>query len=108
VVKNNSHLCLTFPNTLLNTFTIFPSSFFCLSSYTTQPLPSFPTRRSSDLAESVRLQWKSTVFNTYMNRSALHPGCKAERFIYVRSEEHTSELQSRFYLVCRLLLENKK
>src|SRR3712207_8829312 len=31
---------------------------------------------------------------------ASHPG--------VRSEEHTSELQSRQYLVCRLLLEKKK
>src|SRR3712207_7925536 len=27
---------------------------------------------------------------------------------YPRSEEHTSELQSRQYLVCRLLLEKKK
>src|SRR3712207_8650423 len=27
---------------------------------------------------------------------------------YFRSEEHTSELQSRQYLVCRLLLEKKK
>src|SRR5699024_4462698 len=27
---------------------------------------------------------------------------------FQRSEEHTSELQSRFDLVCRLLLENKK
>src|SRR5699024_11757226 len=27
---------------------------------------------------------------------------------FVRSEEHTSELQSRFDLVCRLLLEKKK
>src|SRR3712207_7713221 len=27
---------------------------------------------------------------------------------YYRSEEHTSELQSRQYLVCRLLLEKKK
>src|SRR3712207_8148863 len=27
---------------------------------------------------------------------------------HVRSEEHTSELQSRQYLVCRLLLEKKK
>src|SRR3712207_7719853 len=27
--------------------------------------------------------------------------------IYMRSEEHTSELQSRQYLVCRLLLEKK-
>src|SRR5699024_9531744 len=34
----------------------------------------------------------------------------AERFFkeYDRSEEHTSELQSRFDLVCRLLLEKKK
>src|SRR2546425_7235641 len=29
-------------------------------------------------------------------------------FIAVRSEEHTSELQSLAYLVCRLLLEKKK
>src|SRR2546422_9209713 len=29
-------------------------------------------------------------------------------FAYVRSEEHTSELQSRLHLVCRLLLEKKK
>src|SRR5947209_16822532 len=28
--------------------------------------------------------------------------------IAIRSEEHTSELQSRQYLVCRLLLEKKK
>src|SRR3712207_7766565 len=30
------------------------------------------------------------------------------RMILLRSEEHTSELQSRQYLVCRLLLEKKK
>src|SRR2546423_3441408 len=30
------------------------------------------------------------------------------RFRHVRSEEHTSELQSLAYLVCRLLLEKKK
>src|SRR3712207_8632951 len=29
-------------------------------------------------------------------------------FAVSRSEEHTSELQSRQYIVCRLLLENKK
>src|SRR2546422_3575121 len=35
---------------------------------------------------------------------------KADRVIEVadRSEEHTSELQSRLHLVCRLLLEKKK
>src|SRR2546422_3266719 len=30
------------------------------------------------------------------------------RRIHTRSEEHTSELQSRLHLVCRLLLEKKK
>src|SRR3712207_8755647 len=30
------------------------------------------------------------------------------RTVMLRSEEHTSELQSRQYLVCRLLLEKKK
>src|SRR3712207_7845804 len=32
---------------------------------------------------------------------------RAERVDRLRSEEHTSELQSRQYLVCRLLLEKK-
>src|SRR3712207_6986672 len=31
-----------------------------------------------------------------------------DRWLHLRSEEHTSELQSRQYLVCRLLLEKKK
>src|SRR5947209_15360169 len=37
-----------------------------------------------------------------VGRSVSHPLRRA------RSEEHTSELQSRQYLVCRLLLEKKK
>src|SRR5689334_24756629 len=32
----------------------------------------------------------------------------APRKVRLRSEEHTSELQSQFHLVCRLLLEKKK
>src|SRR3712207_8248930 len=35
-------------------------------------------------------------------------GFGGKTIIYLRSEEHTSELQSRQYLVCRLLLEKKK
>src|SRR5438309_3075463 len=31
-----------------------------------------------------------------------------KKAVAVRSEEHTSELQSQFHLVCRLLLEKKK
>src|SRR3712207_8265055 len=38
------------------------------------------------------------------NHPDLHPDDSGR----VRSEEHTSELQSRQYLVCRLLLEKKK
>src|SRR2546422_7516069 len=37
----------------------------------------------------------------------LLPGASGEREV-ARSEEHTSELQSRLHLVCRLLLEKKK
>src|SRR3712207_7789085 len=44
--------------------------------------------------------------------SSSEEGCRVGRAMtdprVVRSEEHTSELQSRQYLVCRLLLENKK
>src|SRR2546425_9615613 len=36
------------------------------------------------------------------------PDARALTFQQVRSEEHTSELQSLAYLVCRLLLEKKK
>src|SRR2546422_3907021 len=35
-------------------------------------------------------------------------GAVVEPFCTIRSEEHTSELQSRLHLVCRLLLEKKK
>src|SRR3712207_7266566 len=38
----------------------------------------------------------------------LMPDDRVEAIVDRRSEEHTSELQSRQYLVCRLLLEKKK
>src|SRR3712207_7840686 len=40
--------------------------------------------------------------------AGLHRGFRGLALREVRSEEHTSELQSRQYLVCRLLLEKKK
>src|SRR5258707_11597026 len=46
-----------------------------------------------------------------MSGSSLGPSfsaCSSESANAGRSEEHTSELQSRQYLVCRLLLEKKK
>src|SRR5438445_6386623 len=36
------------------------------------------------------------------------PAARTCKEMVTRSEEHTSELQSRQYLVCRLLLEKKK
>src|SRR5207248_10689512 len=63
-------------------------------------LHSFPTRRSSDL------RWTSTrrvVVAGVLLRPVLRTQHRPER-----SEEHTSELQSPYDLVCRLLLEKKK
>src|SRR5262249_61292393 len=65
-------------------------------------LPSLPTRRSSDLptspAEHYAAPYAITEEFTAVYR--LHS--------LIRSEEHTSELQSLTNLVCRLLLEKKK
>src|SRR3712207_8147249 len=45
----------------------------------------------------------------HASQAALEPGRGGvPRLEQHRSEEHTSELQSRQYLVCRLLLEKKK
>src|SRR5699024_11387372 len=40
-------------------------------------------------------------------KRSTRPAVSKMRCLPVRSEEHTSELQSRFDLVCRLLLEKK-
>src|SRR3712207_8621135 len=53
------------------------------------------------------------LYEDYMERNVYRPAGMARttidrHFSIVRSEEHTSELQSRQYLVCRLLLEKKK
>src|SRR5438309_7114551 len=68
----------------------------------------FPTRRSSDLSSgdsSVVLA--GTCTNAPSARKAVLSAAKALSQTG-RSEEHTSELQSQFHLVCRLLLEKKK
>src|SRR5437764_10892114 len=45
---------------------------------------------------------------TGCSRRTSHRRCPRRRATTARSEEHTSELQSPMYLVCRLLLEKKK
>src|SRR3712207_8887391 len=44
----------------------------------------------------------------FVDRRAANPRLDSKPAAGDRSEEHTSELQSRQYLVCRLLLEKKK
>src|SRR5690606_41642088 len=91
-------------------------------------LPSFPTRRSSDLINRCKRARVLTVIK--LTQQGLRQIGIAEPRIAVaglnphagegglfgheeieeieRSEEHTSELQSRENIVCRLLLEKKK
>src|SRR5690606_40928887 len=56
----------------------------------------------------VPVEW--SMMPAIMNRHALYSACTTRKttMAVVRSEEHTSELQSRENLVCRLLLEKKK
>src|SRR3712207_7227627 len=52
-----------------------------------------------------------TLVQAYDGLAADHPSrsqLQEQMALFRRSEEHTSELQSRQYLVCRLLLEKKK
>src|SRR5437763_8159835 len=84
-------------------------------------LHSFPTRRSSDLwiilsSIAFGFAW-GTKFNILFVGFILLPWLlfyllqaksKIKNYLkLIRSEEHTSELQSPMYLVCRLLLEKK-
>src|SRR5699024_12881619 len=99
-------------------FFYFFLCFFCLpSSLRHRALHSFPTRRSSDLptslAVSSRTESTNASFSALLGSVDRFPAVAAVLVVAgvetpERSEEHTSELQSRFDLVCRLLLEKKK
>src|SRR5207237_8948184 len=92
---------------------ILSPSFFFSASPPPPDLPSFPTRRSSDLTLAVRPPANPEAgAPRRRRRHRLGPqlrrsGSPARRSCG-RSEEHTSELQSHLNLVCRLLLEKKK
>src|SRR5947209_11517003 len=97
--------------------------FFFSSSRDPRDLHSFPTRRSSDLGPSDASTPSSHSAHSSSSMSLAYMSSEARIFFAFtnicfspvdrpfsrsRSEEHTSELQSRQYLVCRLLLEKKK
>src|SRR5438445_6217182 len=64
-------------------------------------------RRGSEPAMSERIRIAPSVLSADLTRLAEQVG-QVLAGGADRSEEHTSELQSRQYLVCRLLLEKKK
>src|SRR5690349_24086324 len=73
-------------------------------------LPSFPTRRSSDLlADEAHARAAPHADARFLARQPEDRSRAADldEAAVERSEEHTSELQSRRDLVCRLLLEKK-
>src|SRR5437016_11282496 len=87
--------------------------FYCSGDH--RDLHSFPTRRSSDLRWSggksparLGVQWNLAdsigISDEHLRRAALWNQPDSTE---LRSEEHTSELQSLTNLVCRLLLEKK-
>src|SRR5690606_41476658 len=74
-------------------------------------LHSFPTRRSSDLEKMENYGAKLLPHVSERLRRSIRLRPEHNTLWWVaknRSEEHTSELQSRENLVCRLLLEKKK
>src|SRR5690349_23398251 len=95
------------------------------SSSDTQDIPPFPTRRSSDLFAVKGVMTDQTFARLYTNAAQYVPLSKNDLLVFraefggvftsgpssgvpaSRSEEHTSELQSRRDFVCRLLLEKK-
>src|SRR2546422_5378159 len=84
----------------------------------------FPTRRSSDLARHRSVEFRKFLdrieaavpavldVHLILDNYGTHKTPLINRWLArhprFRSEEHTSELQSRLHLVCRLLLEKKK
>src|SRR5207247_3998662 len=106
-------LCLCVTAARAPTSPLFPYPTLFRSPAGTAPPPDHPPRsrdrlrvlvRARDFSNDVRPVRGGAV--RVRSRSDRLPLCRHEQA--ERSEEHTSELQSRVDLVCRLLLEKKK
>src|SRR5437764_10279345 len=89
--------------TLLHSLYFF-SLFFFLMLRPPPPSTLFPyTTLFRSPSTSIVIRWLEPSASAAMARAS-----SAHTSVELRSEEHTSELQSPMYLVCRLLLEKKK
>src|SRR3712207_7704187 len=88
--------------------TLFPYTTLFRSEYWSATQKNAKSAEMAAISEGVAQPAKSaTQMKMVMKRSG-KAGMVAETFCRSEIEEHTSELQSRQYLVCRLLLEKKK
>src|SRR2546425_2019050 len=83
--------------------TLFPYTTLFRSRRVGSP-PESPSCRTPSALASRNTRHHSSVESSRLNRG---PAKSSGFEQYGRSEEHTSELQSLAYLVCRLLLEKK-
>src|SRR5207253_9856730 len=83
-----------------------PCFFFFYYCAAHRDLHSFPTRRSSDLGEPA-FRRAQEIARRVRRQGLVCIVPFGDGSLKSRSEEHTSELQSRGHLVCRLLLEKK-
>src|SRR3712207_7522822 len=84
--------------------TLFPYTTLFRSNVASREPPCLGSVSCATPGTPFRLRWPASEFSAATRRS----GGQRSPGSLVRSEEHTSELQSRQYLVCRLLLEKKK
>src|SRR3712207_7548642 len=87
--------------------TLFPYTTL-LRSGTPRSARRSPQTSTGSTAQTVGHRRLRMVLAAFVVTGLLLGGRAVQISITERSEEHTSELQSRQYLVCRLLLEKKK
>src|SRR5258707_8455470 len=90
-------------STLFPYTTLFRSHVEVVVAYQTLPVAQ-EDERAHQVITLLRQQQLDII--TFTSSSTVHHFM--HWLVLLRSEEHTSELQSRQYLVCRLLLEKKK
>src|SRR5207253_7476862 len=89
-----------------------PPEFYTLSLHVALPISTASNvavvGTSDSPGLSLRLVQENELVSVYVSPDGQEWSLVGQQVLALRSEEHTSELQSRGHLVCRLLLEKKK